>query len=275
MKKILVIACVISICAMMFIPASAAGASSEILRGTPTVDAEMDSMYLESLCIEITPELATWSYLDGYNIELLSYFLYDDDYLYIYYTGTDDDIIPADDALISGDAVTYNPWQNDNIETRVDFGNGMIWVLANFSSYYDHVFTDESSNFDPYTCKLAGKVEGDTFYLELAIPMSLKAGNKIGLQTQIDDRFSADDPNTAAFSLLAQTELTDYKLSEKSAVPEEPETEAIETEAVAVETQDKGQEAAAPQTFDSIIISAAIAIPAICVGLLNIKRKTK
>ncbi len=246
---------------------SAAAASDEILIGTPVLDGELDEIYAQSLCVHLEESNCGWQYQGFSDVVLDTYILYDADYLYVFYKGTDDDMFDADDAFLNGDWA----WTNDTLELTFGDGSTIANVLLNWTSAIDMPGSASINNRD--YIEAYGSNDGENFQIEVAIPrdgiaIEMKDSGEIRHYTQINDRIAEDGSGTHAMSLTGQNDagLQTYKLSTKEVIYPEPETEAEVVETV-TETV-----VAAPQTFDVVTTAAVAAVVSLAGFAISKKR---
>ncbi len=245
-----------------------AATTDEILIGTPELDGKLDEIYTQSLCIRLEEATCEWQYQGFSDVVLDTYILYDADYLYVFYQGTDDDMFDADATFLSGEWA----WSNDTLELHFGDASTSANVLLNWTTAIETPGSASINNRD--YIEAYGSNDGTNFQIEVAIPrdgiaIEVKDGGEIRHYTQINDRIAEDGSGTHAMSLTGQGDagLQTYKLSTKEVTYPEPETEAEVVEAVddvSVET--------APQTFDAITLTAVAAVVSLAGFAVSKKR---
>ena len=274
MKKlfafVVIFALILSFCALQVI-----AASPDILIGTAKVDGVLDEIYTESFSFTITPEACTWnagSPIIG--IKVTSYYLYDKDFLYICHVGTDDDLqMPTETwKKTLEDADYWANWENDNVENRLDMSMSDVdFICINSSCTGGGYMLSEgftTVDFDMNNIKYATTydIAAGTFCIELAVPIvSLKAGDSIGINNQIDDRTVDGVTNAAALVAQKGDGLVYYKLSDKEAIIVEEEP----VEVVSTPVTDTSN----PGTSDISLVMYIFAALSTIGGALVIKKK--
>ena len=290
MKKFLAILAGVLMSAALMVSASAAE-PNEILKGTPTLDGQVDEIYLQSAKYTITEDHLGWAWggalLQPYD-GAASYFLWDDDYLYICTVNKDD----------TPTSLAFEPktWQND----AADMWFGDEELRYKIHGAADGTFEvggdgDGRTPYDFAGAKIASEFTDDGWCVEVALPINDRvAGREIsyGLQvTNILDELALEGSTSgkqfgdmlltlsAATVPGAETTAPVVEEPETTApvveepettapVVEEPETAAPETEAPAevVETP------VAPQTFDFGVVAAIAAVVSAAGYALSKKR---
>ena len=244
--------------ATMIAPVAAAD-TTDVLMGTPVVDGELDEIYTQSATQTLgNPAFYKWDWDGDVDMSATSYFLWDDDYLYVAVVVTDSDVIS-----IGADIYADNPtnWQADATELWFDEGAGK-WKThgegTGLTFFVQNV--DGTPSFESADCKYATSETADGYIVEYAMPVAnLEVGGTINMSMQVNDMVTHDShPGTGYASGSQAADITLTFSDEEVSYPE-PETEApAETEA---EVVDAAVEApAAPQTFDAGIVAAVAAI---------------
>ncbi len=258
MKKLASLLLVAMLAATMIAPVAAAD-TTDVLMGTPVVDGELDEIYTQSATQTLgNPAFYKWDWDGDVDMSATSYFLWDDDYLYVAVVVTDSDVIS-----IGADIYADNPtnWQADATELWFDEGAGK-WKThgegTGLTFFVQNV--DGTPSFESADCKYATSETADGYIVEYAMPVAnLEVGGTINMSMQVNDMVTHDShPGTGYASGSQAADITLTFSDEEVSYPE-PETEApAETEA---EVVDAAVEApAAPQTFDAGIVAAVAAI---------------
>ena len=214
MKKIIATLLVGMIVLLMAAPVQAA-ASTNVLKGTPTVDGLLDDMYLES-AFQSVEDTYIWSwgyFMQGAEMpsEGTVYFLWDEDYLYVCGVVTDDTR-----ASQEGEKT----WQNDSIEHWLKDGG------LNFKIHHagdDNIFlgtdADGQASFDVEKIVHASTYTDTGYIIEAAFPMTdLAAGKTFGYRAQLNDIF--DDSYTDGYAKGSPSTYTTYTcVDENGATP--------------------------------------------------------
>ncbi len=234
MKRIIcIITMTVSFALMLAVVTSAAyenglpkSDETEILRGTPIIDGNVDDIYLNSYCIYLAP--GTEGYPDNptemeatKDTEGSAFFIYDDNYLYVC-------VIVRDKTLMSMgkewcDAQRW-PWNNDGAEVFVCLGDGIsrsVHVDAYGISGKEHYKRGARDYYkDKDSSEWAAKIIGDDLYVvEIAFPFTKgeTSGTLVGVELEIDDRFSMDSEgaNARGIFLSHEPEKNRVRLSAK------------------------------------------------------------
>ena len=176
--------------------------ATEILKGTPLFDGQLDDMYKESLTLStgtgdnaFASEGVVWAGDHG-NI----HFLYDDTYLYICADIKDDSVCSRGDIYVAG----YNPNQNDNCEFRLCLNSGIEGVAPTgikvgvdaygirvYGLTADEAATDYSKI--QYKTTIHDTNANSGYVIEVAIPhtdggiLNLLTAGKLGFKLQLND----------------------------------------------------------------------------------------
>jgi len=250
MKKFLSILVLCALVCAFVIPAQADVVSTDILKGTPTLDGALDDMYTKSASLEIGADVAPfyeWSLTasDSKDVSATAYLLWDADYLYICTV-----VLDSTPTAAEGDPT----WQNDASEHWfIDSGLTYKIHASGSGNFFLGADEDGQTPYDFAGSKAVCAWTDDGYITEIALPFTeLAAGRTFQYQLQINDIFEP-----IAIAGLAKNdnslESTTMTLVDDWAV--EPETEA-ET----VEEKVDAPAADAPQTFDAGIIAAVAAI---------------
>ena len=258
MKKLFTLIMAGLLTACMIAPASAAGAN-EILKGTPELDGALDDIYLQSAVYTIEADSVNYAW-GGAEIqdfsEAASYFLWDDNYLYVCTVNVDDTPV-----ALTGEKT----WQNDAAE---------LWFIDEGLRHKIHAAADgnfflggDGDGQNPYDFAGAKSVANYTDYgwcIEVALPMNdLGAGKEFSFTLQVNN--CLDDGAAAGSASGSQAGDYAMKCVAEEVVLPEPETEA-EVVDVVVDAP------AAPQTFDAGIVAAVAAIVSAAGYALSKKR---
>jgi len=230
----------------MIAPASAAGAN-EILKGTPELDGQLDDIYTQSAVYTIEADSVNYAW-GGAEIqdfsEAASYFLWDENYLYICTVNVDDTKVN-----LTGD----KGWQNDAAEMWfIDEGLRHKIHAAADGNFFLGGDGDGKTAYDFAGAKSAAAYTDDGWCVEVALPMNgLAAGKEFSYTLQVNN--CLDDGAAAGSASGSQAGDYGMKCVAEAVVLPEPETEA-EVVDVVVDAP------AAPQTFDAGIVAAVAAI---------------
>ena len=237
MKKLFTLILAGLMTAAMIAPASAAGAN-EILKGTPTLDGQLDDIYTQSVVYTITEDKVNYAWGDAAMQDYsnaAAYFLWDDDYLYICAVNKDDTPMTL--------ATAEKGWANDAAELWfVDEGlKHKIHAAADGTFFLSDRDADADTAYDFAGAKSASSFTADGWCVEVALPLNdLAAGREFNFSLQINDIIAANgDAGSASGSQDA-----DYGIK-------------CVAEAVVLPAEDI---AVAPQTFDAGVIAAVVAI---------------
>lgn len=231
----------------MIAPAAAADAN-EILKGTPELDGALDDIYLQSAVYTIEEDIVNYAWggadIQAYD-KAASYFLWDDNYLYICTVNAD-----STPVKLTGE----KGWQNDAAEMWfVDEGLKHKIHAAADGNFFLGGDADGATAYDFAGAKSVAAYTDDGWCIEVALPMNdLGDGKEFSFTLQVNN--CMDDGAAAGSASGSQN--ADYEMvciGEEVVLPE-PETEAEVVEEV-VEAP-----AAAPQTFDAGIVAAVAAI---------------
>ena len=210
MKKLLSVILVISMIALFALPASAApdgdsyGDVKKVDAGVITIDAVKDeAAWANALAVPINRVSPTSPNMDRAGATGTVYLLWSDKGIYVF--GEINDATP-----------TFTPYEDrsdpgkpnynvDSLEVFLDFGN-----TGDIGNYQHSKVDNEGLGYVTFTTdwagiigkeatapymEYAGRIEGNTYYVEmLIIPSygSLKAGDKMGMQFQINDMTDPD-----------------------------------------------------------------------------------
>jgi len=225
MKKIAAIILLTLICAATLIPLYAAStvdiANDTMLKGTPKIDGVIDAAYKSSLTAKIAPPQYAG---DETKVTATVWALYDDKFIYICYSVSDEAVISADDEYIKTDA---HPSVNDAVELRV--GASADGVFPAYTSNPDHhlfMMDAYGKRVSCYKDSMSGytgaaKVAADkkSYVVEIAIPISraLTETDVINMNFQIDD-LQADGKCGYIGIAEAYNKLVSFKVSAAAAV---------------------------------------------------------
>lgn len=228
MKKIIAMISAVLIAATAFaaVPANAAVVNEAVLKYTPTLDGRLDAAYLQSLYInhewpaerssanywgngrfefvdmEKNPD-GTWvegsvgyntSY--GWDLQASTYFLWDDDFLYIAVNVIDDDYGCIDDAhyaMAAADTGNWGPWLQDSICVGLTYKGMHFDIRADRAGRYATVFREPNYGHQVW-CDMYSWIEhtknkdagyfataetGSGYLIELKVPVSESVKAKI------------------------------------------------------------------------------------------------
>lgn len=242
MKKLASLLMAGLLAACMIAPASAAGAN-EILKGTPELDGVLDDIYTQSAVYTIETDNVNYAW-GGAEIQdfsgAASYFLWDDNYLYVCTVNADDTIVN-----LTGEKT----WKNDAAELWfIDEGLKHKIHAAADGNFFLGTDGDGQTAYDFEGAKSAASYTDDGWCVEVALPMNdLAAGKEFSFTLQINN--ALDDAAAAGSASGAQSGDYGMKCAAEEVVLPEPETVAEE---VPADT--------APQTFDMGVIAAVAAV---------------
>ncbi len=238
---------------------SVSAAGTEILKGTPTLDGKLDDIYKQSVMVD--SQGAKLNPVSGADVTKASemrgitYILYDDKYLYMCTTVTDNTLMTRADSYF---ATGTNFWQNDNVEDYVDFAAAITAVSDPYKIAGD-AWGKKLYGGDSIKDGILKATHADKSYVvEIAIPIQgKKAGDAIVYALQINNQIEAE----GAKMVYLRTTPTKYTLSSKSVeLPKAAETAAAST-------------AKAAATFDMIVPTAALLMAASYVGIRKNKHR--
>ncbi len=178
----------------------------QILFGTPVVDGKLDEAYLSSYCVYLAP--GTEGYPDDREpmektarTEGVAFLLYDESWLYVC-------CVVRDKTLCSMSQEWWNksnwPWNNDGAEIFVYLGDRIersVHIAAyglGAKEHYKRGVQDRYSIKD--SSEWGSYIIGEDLYsVEVAFPLKNgeTAGSKVGVQLEIDDRWSTEDEGAA------------------------------------------------------------------------------
>ena len=242
----------------MIAPTSAAGAN-EILKGTPELDGALDDIYLQSAVYTIESDSVNYAW-GGAEIqdfsEAASYFLWDDNYLYVCTVNVDDTPV-----ALTGEKT----WMNDAAEMWFT-DEGLLHKIhaAADGNFFLGTDKDGQTAYDFASAKSVANYTDDGWCIEVALPMNdLGAGKEFSFTLQVNN--CLDDGAAAGSASGSQAGDYGMKCVAEEVVLPEPETEA-EVVDVVVDAP------AAPQTFDAGVIAAVAAIVSAAGYALSKKR---
>ncbi|MHB1154186.1 MAG: sugar-binding protein [Eubacteriales bacterium] len=262
MKKFLALL-ILCLMVLSVIPANAA--STEVLKGTPTVDGILDEIYTQSVSQSITTENQVYNsgaeYADS-DYKGTTYLLYDGKFLYACAVVTSSaKIDAAAEDYVMSDA---NPWMNDVCENWFEIDGGEK-IKVSLDAYGKRLFgTPELTGSEGI---VGAATLTDTGYIvELAIPCASAAGAEIGYALQLNDLIGE-----GILAIGSQTPEY-YKLSAAEVTYPVVETEAPVTEAPVVEEAAPVVVTAAAQTADITGIVILVSVIALA-GVVISRRK--
>ena len=251
MKKIFTLIMAGLLTACMIAPASAAGAN-EILKGTPELDGALDDIYLQSAVYTIEADSVNYAW-GGAEIqdfsEAASYFLWDDNYLYICTTNVDDTPV-----ALTGEKT----WMNDAAEMWfIDEGLRHKIHAAADGNFFLGTDGDGQTAYDFAGAKSVAGYTDDGWCIEVALPMNdLGAGKEFSFTLQVNNCLD----NDAAAGSASGSQNADYAMK------------CVAEEVVLPVVEEVVEESAAPQTFDAGVIAAVAAIVSAAGYALSKKR---
>lgn len=221
-KTLMALAAAIAVAAAAATPALAMK-DAEVWRGTPIIDGKLDDNYKKSYINHMDYENnAGWAFgtkVNDKDASINSYFLYDDDYFYIYHQVTDSNVtVPDDDTIISDPTKEYvcideveviiaDVTGTRNLTKVFVDGNGKQVLI---SSMQAAGFPLEGVKLDklPDYKKAAPKVKGylDSKYGDMSAISPVKAAytrTDVGYDVELAVPLT-DDVKKAGFSLFVQ-----------------------------------------------------------------------
>lgn len=273
MKRIFSIVIIAVMLFMMMLPTNAAG--GDILKGTPEIDGVLDEIYSQSVKFDLDNfDFYAW---EGFStsITAASYFLWDENFLYVCTVVNDSTISTAGEDYIKAEA---NPWQNDAVESwYYDVGvhaEGEKFKIHNDAFGYTMFASDGNITIDMDKAQYKTSIDGNKYTIEVALPFAdLKAGREIGFALQVND--IANNDNTSGSASGTQTPAENiFKFSATEVTyPEVEVVEVAEPEAVEAETAAPVvTTTAAPQTSDNVIVFGFVMIIA-ATAVLMLRKK--
>lgn len=253
------------LCLMVLSVIPANAASTEVLKGTPTVDGILDEIYTQSVSQSITTDNQVYNsgaeYADS-DYKGTAYLLYDGKFIYACSVVTcSAKIDSAADDYISTDV---NPWMNDISENWFSL-DGAANIKISLDAYGKRVFgAPELTGSEGIVG--AATITGTGYIVELAIPYAGAAGAEIGYALQLNDLIGE-----GILAIGSQAPVY-YKLSATEVTYPVPETEAPVTEAPAAETEAPVVVPAAAQTADIMGIVMLVSVAALA-GVVISRRK--
>ena len=228
-----------------------------VLKGTPTIDGQLDEIYLESGKLELDNHgFYAWGDVTEFDMRATAYFLWDYDYLYCCTVVTDDDVLDVG-ADNYADPLPGDYWMAEAVEVWYDEGEG-IWK-SHIDAYGRCFYVEDTgrgamATFSQEDVKYTVTQNTQGYSVEYAMPMAgLEVGHTLGTSLQVDDLVKADkSQGYASGSQAADIVMTLSADEAKVSVPETeaPATVAPETAAPSVDTPAP----AAPATFDLGVI---------------------
>ena len=214
-------------------------ADVKALKGTPTVDGKLDDIYTQSGSLKVDNTMYIWGQGTGKDqskASSVSYFLYDDTYLYVATVVSDTTIV---------DCGIKSNWMSDAVETWIKFPDTANNSKISVDAFNTKIYGSDYTAFDK--CKAAVVRGTDTYTVEVAIPLdTFKTGSVVPISIQINDFFDKDATNGVAWgSQKADNNLT------------------LSADAVVVKKEEpKAANADAPETADMSIAASALALAA-------------
>ena len=251
MKKLFTLIMAGLLTAAIIAPASAAGAN-EILKGTPTLDGQLDDIYTQSAVYTITEDQVNYPW-GGAEIQpydgAASYFLWDDNYLYVCTVNKDDTPMTL--------ALAEKGWQNDAAEMWFTDEGLLHKIHASADgNFFLGTDADGVTAYDFEGAKSAASFTADGWCVEVALPLNdLAAGREFSYSLQVNNIL--DDQGASGFASGSQK--GDYGMKCVAEEVELPVEEVVE-------------EPTAPQTFDAGIVAAVAAIVSAAGYALSKKR---
>ena len=208
MKKAIFTLILAVLIASMIAPSAMAavtGPVTEIKKGTQVVDGVMDEIYNQSMCL--LADYAWFGVDDPENAEFkgTSWYLYDDEFLYIFAKVEQTEINKADEDYFMNEAW---PWMNNNIEILLqhkDNAPGTILVDAHLTRIVEITWLgsarDESADYTQRPgFEMKGGIVSDTEYaMEYKIPLnSPKQGDTMSIYFQVDRRYPDNSMSAAS-----------------------------------------------------------------------------
>jgi len=190
MKKLSLILAVLMLAALCAMPISAAPA--DVLIGTPELDGEIDEIYYQSGSFTVTTanqvHKSGAEYTDAPEFEATTYFLYDDEYIYMATEVTDATITKT-----NKDPAAAYVWQNDVVEHWISLDGGATWGQFNYDAHDTAIGIGLAAPFvSKDLCEGAATiVDDDTYVVEVKFPHQ---GNttKVCVTPQVNNIMVAD-----------------------------------------------------------------------------------
>ena len=251
MKKLVSLLMAGLLSAAMIVSVSAAGAN-EILKGTPELDGALDDIYTQSAVYTIKEDVVHYAWggaeLQDFS-KAASYFLWDDNYLYICTVNADDTPV-----ALTGEKT----WMNDAAEMWfIDEGLKNKIHAAADGNLFLGTDGDGKTAYDFAGVKSVANYTDDGWVIEVAIPMNnMAAGKEFSFTLQVNN--CLDD--AAAAGSASGSQNADYAMK------------CVAEEVVLPVVEEVVEEVAAPQTFDAGVIAAVAAIVSAAGYALSKKR---
>ncbi len=237
MKKLSIVLAILTLAALFVMPTSAAG--TDILYGTPELDGVIDEMYTLSASYDALD--TGWKYESGATLAdnsefaATTYYLWDDDYIYMAVEVTDATPNHVAEATVKAG---YQ-WQNDVAEFWV-FQNDVMGQF-NFDAAGYGIGVGGAASFTSTGCEGAATMTDDGYIVEVKMPNELAAGDTVKLMTQVNN--AVDSTLKALVCIGGQKDkVVEYTLSDEEAyievVEEAPATDAAATTETATATAD-------------------------------------
>ena len=224
MKKTLIaFAAALAVLTAAAVNVSAANKDFEIWKGTPIVDGKLDDNYLKSASYSMDyANNVGWSFgtkTSDEDAEVTSYFLYDDNYLFVYHQVTDSNITtPTDETIFTDQSKHY--CKIDEVElvfTDATETRNLTKVLADGSGKMVQLFSMQTAGFPlelvavdkaPEYATAVPSVKGylDSKYGDMSSISPVKAAytkTKVGYDWEIAIPIS-DEYKTSGFGLIIQ-----------------------------------------------------------------------
>jgi hypothetical protein len=214
-------------------------ADVKALKGTPVIDGKLDDIYTQSGTLKVDNTMHVWSQGTGKTdskASSVSYFLYDDNYLYIA-------TVVKDSAIV--DTGIKDNWKADAVETWIKFDPAAAKPSKiSVDAFNTKIYGSDYTTFDK--CKSAVTRGTDTYTVEVAIPLDgLKTGSVVPISMQINDFLDKDTTNGAAWG----SQKGDNNLT-------------LSADAVVVKKEEPKPATSSPKTADMTLVASAAALAA-------------
>lgn len=292
-KQIMALTAAIAVIMSMTASVSAAtNLDTEVLKGTPIVDGKLDDNYKKSASYSMDYESNVgWSFGTGKSdgdAEITSYFLYDDDYFYVFHHVTDDNVTtPTDETIFTEQSKHYckidevevifmDATGTNNLTKVLVDGNGKMVQLFSMQTVGTPLAAIDVENAPEYSTsvpsvkgyldsqygdmskispvKAAYAKTDDGYDVELAIPLKKDyIDNGFAIQIQLSDVDDSTGMENGQF--LQPKDVLVIKLSNRSAGNTPVET---------VSDDNKSEATVAPATADG---TAALLLAVVSCGI--------
>ncbi len=258
MKKILALAAALVLLLLCAVPVFAVDA--KVLKGTPVVDGKLDDIYKQSGTLSIDSSMYIWGTKDKSKATSISYYLWDNDYLYVCTVVQDTTIV--DTGIVS-------KWMADAVE---------MWITVNGAKSKSSVdaFNHAMYGDTPMTGgKQATTRAASSYIVEISIPLSklgkIADGSKLAVSMQINDFWNKAPTGAADGVAYGSQKMGDNLVFSNTAGNVETTAAATTTKAAAT-TAAKAATTAAAKTADVSVVIAAVLVSAAAAAVV-LKKK--